>query len=242
MNTESANNPVAAVIRHVPHEGLGLIEESLAAAGVSHRYYHPSEVNGDMGRLDYLIILGGPWSVYDNFPWLEAETELIEHAIDKGIPLLGICLGAQLIARTLGAKVAPCGFKEIGWYPLNLTGDGSSDNVMGNLEAEETVFQWHGDTFDIPEAAVHLASSPNCPNQAFRYGDSTWALQFHLEVTPEMVNAWLEVPENQLEVQAAFGNSKSEEIKKDTGIYAERLNELGARAFRSFLDPSLRSG
>lgn len=227
---------MAAVIRHVPHEGLGLIEESLAAAGVSHCYYHPSETDSDMGRFDYLVILGGPWSVYDNFPWLEAETELIKQTIEKGIPLLGICLGAQLIARTLGAIVSPCDTKEIGWYPLNLTGAGSSDNVLGNLEAEETVFQWHGDTFDIPEGAEHLASSPNCTNQAFRYGDSTWALQFHLEVTPEMVNTWLEVPENQLEVQTAFGNSKSEEIKKDTASHAGRLNELGARAFASFLE------
>lgn len=236
MHADAGNNLKAAVIRHVPHEGLGTIENSLTQAGINYHYFHPAELDRDIGRFDYLIILGGPWSVYDDFPWLEAETELIEAAIDRKIPLLGICLGAQLIAKTLGALVAPCDTKEIGWYPLNLTDDGREDGLMGNLEPEETVFQWHGDTFDIPAGAVHLASSPYCPNQAFRYGDHTWALQFHLEVTADMVNEWLVVPENQLEVKTAFGDDAFEKIKKDSLTYTKRLNHLGAGVFAAFLN------
>lgn len=234
MISESPEIPRAVAIRHVPHEGLGAIEGALIDAGVVYHYSHPTEID-ELPDYDYLIILGGPWSVYDDFPWLEAELKLIRRAMEKNVPILGICLGAQLIATALGAEVKPCGPREIGWYPLKLTDEGRSDALLGHLEAEETVFQWHGDMFDIPAGAAHLAASPLCRNQAFRYGDNVWALQFHLEVTPPMVEEWLTEPDNEAEVRKAFGSSHSDQVRTDTPLYAGRLSELGARAFQAFI-------
>lgn len=234
MGTESSEITRAVGIRHVPHEGLGAIEGALIDAGIVYQYCHPTEIDG-LPDHDYLIILGGPWSVYDDFPWLEAELKLIRQAMDKNIPILGICLGAQLIATALGAEVKPCGPKEIGWYPLKLTDEGRSDALLGHLEPVETVFQWHGDMFDIPAGAAHLATSPLCRNQAFRYGDNVWALQFHLEVTPPMVEQWLTEPDNEEEVRKAFGSSHFDQVMSDTPLYAGRLSELGARAFEAFI-------
>lgn len=234
MSTGSPEITRAVAIRHVPHEGLGAIEGALIDAGIVYQYGHPTEISG-LPDYDYLIILGGPWSVYDGFPWLDAELQLIREAMEKNIPILGICLGAQLIATALGAEVRPCGPKEIGWYPLRLTEEGGNDALLGHLGEEETVFQWHGDMFDIPAGAVHLAASPLCRNQAFRYGDSVWALQFHLEVTPPMVEQWLTEPDNEAEVRQAFGSGHFDQVRGDTPKYADRLGELGARAFKAFI-------
>ncbi|MHB1464574.1 MAG: type 1 glutamine amidotransferase [Thermoleophilia bacterium] len=235
MHASGPKKRFAAVIRHAPHEGLGLIEKSLLDAEVDFRYFSPGDPELDLLRSDFLIVMGGPWSVYDNYRWLEPETRLIRRAVEEEVPVLGICLGAQLIAAALGASVYPCGNKEIGWYPLDVSDAGRRDPLFLHLEARETVFQWHGDTFDLPAGAELLASSPLCPHQAFRYGRSTYALQFHLEVTAAMAAEWLQLPENVEEVDRLHGSDGVEQIIAGAGDHARRLAHLGHEVFAAFL-------
>ena len=119
--------------------------------------------------------------------------KLIEDAMQRNLPVLGICLGAQLIAKTLGADVYPNKQTEIGWYDLHIAPQATQGSILKSLGQTEKVFQWHGDTFDIPASTVHLAASPLCVNQAFRYGEKVYGLQFHLEVDEAMILRWLKV-------------------------------------------------
>ena len=142
-----------------------------------------------------VIILGAPESANDNLPYLQAEQQLIKSYVEKNIPVLGICLGSQLIAKTFGAKVYSGPLNEIGFYnDLQIHND---TQFFSGFKNPFTVFHWHGDTFDLPESAVRLASSENYPNQAFQY-KSAVGLQFHLEVNEEMVNLWLDKTEEKL--------------------------------------------
>jgi len=142
-----------------------------------------------------VIILGAPESANDNLPYLQAEQQLIKSYVEKNIPVLGICLGSQLIAKTFGAKVYSGPLNEIGFYnDLQIHND---TQFFSGFKNPFTVFHWHGDTFDLPEGAVRLASSENYPNQAFQY-KSAVGLQFHLEVNEEMVNLWLDKTEEKL--------------------------------------------
>ncbi|NOU35714.1 MAG: C26 family cysteine hydrolase domain-containing family [Kiritimatiellaceae bacterium] len=168
-------------LQHVPFEGLGCIEPWLAGNGydVTCARLWAGDRLPDVGTVDGLIVMGGPMGVYDEaiYPWLAAEKAFIKQIIAQNKPVLGICLGAQLIAEVLGATVRKNDQREIGFFPL--TGDGKI------FPAEFTAFHWHGDTFGIPDGAVHLASSTGCKNQAFIYKDNVLALQFHLETTEE---------------------------------------------------------
>lgn len=232
---EERKNRFATVIRHVPHEGLGLIERSLVEASVDFKYFHPDEPGLHEISADCLIVMGGPMSVYDNLPWMAPEKELIRQHVSRGVPVLGICLGAQMIAAALGAEVKPCGAREIGWYPLEIVSIANSDPVFSWFSGRETVFQWHGDTFEIPAGAELLASSPLCPHQAFRYGRNTYALQFHLEVSPAMVTEWVSIPENGAEVAALHGEGGADAIESGSGLYGDRLQELARGVFDAFL-------
>ncbi len=181
----------AHYLQHVPFEGLGSIEAWLGANG-----YQTSVTRlfagEDLPRLDdvdFLIIMGGPMSVNDekDFSWLATEKAFVREAIGAGKPVLGICLGAQLIASALGATVYANACKEIGWFPV--TPVGSDSDTFSWLANSVDVFHWHGETFDLPPGAIHLARSEGCEHQAFRIGDSIVGLQFHLETTPESANA-----------------------------------------------------
>jgi GMP synthase-like glutamine amidotransferase len=191
------------VLQHVPFEGLGSIEGWTRARGaeVGWTCFHRSD--GEVPRLpapseiDFIIALGGPMSVKDEeeLPWLVEEKGFIARAIAEGKTVLGICLGAQLIASALGARVYPNSEKEIGWFPIHWAeGTGEPVGAGNHLGAaiagrEHEVFHWHGETFDLPPGAVRLASSPLTPNQAFRIGERVIGLQFHLETTPESAEA-----------------------------------------------------
>jgi GMP synthase (glutamine-hydrolysing) len=195
------------VLQHVPHETLGTIEPALTEAGLPLEYLKlfgeiPRRV--DLSQSAGMVVLGGPMNVdqTDEFPFLAREIDWIGQAIDRGLPVLGVCLGSQLIAKTLGATVRPNRTKEIGWYPLRLTPEAREDRLLGGCDPDQTVFQWHGDTFDLPDGAVPLAGSELCENQAFRYGDSVYAFQFHIEVTAPMIDAWLDEQQNRREVAA----------------------------------------
>ncbi len=229
------NKRFAAVIRHVPHEGLGLIEPAFVDASVEYMYFSPDDPGLDEAAFDMLVVMGGPASVYDSYPWLEQETGIIRKAVEKHAPVLGVCLGAQLIAASLGAEVMPSAGKEIGWYPVELTAAGGADPLLSHLGRTRTVFQWHGDTFALPAGAELLASSPLCPHQAFRFGDNVYALQFHLEVTASMVSEWLVVPENRQEVTAFGGDNAVDEINSGTARHSAGLENLGKQVFKEFM-------
>ena len=185
----------AAVIRHVHFEDLGSFEEPLARAGYDFQYFDIG-LRGlpprDPAASDLLIVLGAPVGVYeeDKYPFLRDETDLLTARLSAGRPTFGICLGAQLVARALGAKVYPSGIKEIGWGPVDLT-DAASTTPLRHL-ARTPVLHWHGDTFDLPQGATHLASSALCRNQAFSSGSNILCVQFHPEVLPTAgIEQWL---------------------------------------------------
>jgi GMP synthase-like glutamine amidotransferase len=153
-----------------------------------------------LNSFDMLVIMGGGMSVYeeDRFPWLIAEKQFIRQAIDTGKAVFGICLGAQLIASALGAGVYKNLHKEIGWFPITMTPEGAASPLFVGWPKEFHVFQWHGDTFDIPAGAVKIASSKACENQAFAYGNRAVALQFHIESSAESVERLVTNCENEI--------------------------------------------
>ena len=179
----------AHYLQHVPFEGLGSIEAWLRGAGYKitcTRFFESASVP-DLDDVDCLVVMGGPMSVNDeeDFPWLVQEKDFIRRAIESGKPVLGVCLGAQLIASACGARVYPNRCKEIGWFSVRATGvDGPA---CFQFPERFDAFHWNGETFDLPAGAVRLAESAGCENQAFQRGESTIGLQFHPEVTPESV-------------------------------------------------------
>ncbi|MCE5211749.1 MAG: gamma-glutamyl-gamma-aminobutyrate hydrolase family protein [Deltaproteobacteria bacterium] len=177
----------AHYLQHVPFEGLGSIEPWLKTAGyeITNTRFFKSPELPDLKTIDLLVIMGGPMSVNDEdkFPWLVSEKKFIGDAISSGKPVLGICLGAQLIANAAGARVYRNSVKEIGWFPIN--GISSDDQSVFRFPPSIKVFHWHGETFDLPYGATHLAKSNACENQAFQLGKSVIGLQFHLETTPQ---------------------------------------------------------
>jgi GMP synthase-like glutamine amidotransferase len=181
------------VLQHVPSEGLGSIEVWLEKIGatVSFTHFFESAALPAVQELDMVIALGGPMSVNDEeaLPWLRAEKKFIREAIDNGKAVLGICLGSQLIANALGARVCVNPHKEIGWFPVAAV-QHSKDTFQ--LPASVNVFHWHGETFEIPQGAVHLARSTACENQGFQWGRRVIGLQFHLETTAESARAFVE--------------------------------------------------
>ena len=180
------------VFQHDPFEDLGVFGEVLDKQRASCRVirlFHGEVPAENWERISALIVLGGPMSAEDeeSYPFLRWEKRIIRAAIDDAVPVLGICLGAQLIATTLGTALYEGRVKEIGWNSISITPHGQVDSLMGYLPENATVFQWHSEGFDLPSGAVRLASSTNYENQAFRVGRSIYGLQFHLEVTPRMI-------------------------------------------------------
>jgi GMP synthase-like glutamine amidotransferase len=190
------------VLQHVPFEGLGSIERWAAGrrAEITWTRFYESALASQLPNLaevDLLIALGGPMSVNDEeeLPWLRSEKHFIAQAIREEKAVLGICLGAQLIASSLGARVYPGSEKEIGWFPVFVrrpTPQSSVGDLGFSFPEETTVFHWHGETFDLPPGATHLASNSVTRNQAFRIGSRVIGLQFHLETTPESAAALLD--------------------------------------------------
>lgn len=173
--------------QHVASEGLGSIEEWISTSGhslTSTRFFE-SAVLPDISDIDWLIVMGGSMSVHDEeqFPWLSEEKQFIRQAIEAGKTVLGICLGSQLISSALGARVYQNKDKEIGWLDIEWTCFAKTSKLFFDMEGRSKVFHWHGDTFDLPENAIHLAYSRGCKNQAYVYNGKVLAMQFHLELT-----------------------------------------------------------
>jgi len=229
------------VLQHVPHELLGTLNPLLKKSGFRIRYVnfarHP-DAQPDLDGYDGLVVLGGPMSVNDagRLPHLSTEMKLIEEALRRALPVLGICLGAQLIAKTLGAAVYRNKIKEIGWYDVSPTDHAQSDPLLGAFAETEKIFQWHGETFDIPCSTHHLAFSSLCANQAFRHGDNVYGFQFHLEVDEPMIHRWLRVAENRQEIAALGGAITPERIHEETSAHISRLHQLSERVFGEFIN------
>ncbi|MEM8558638.1 MAG: gamma-glutamyl-gamma-aminobutyrate hydrolase family protein [Bacteroidota bacterium] len=183
-------------LRHVPFEGPAHIATWAAARGyalATTRLFAGDDLP-DTADLDGLVVMGGPMNIYeeDRYSWLVDEKALIREAIEAGKPVVGVCLGAQLIADVLGSRVVPVGQKEIGWFPLHLTDAGQAHPLLAGVPASLPVFHWHGETFALPNGAVHLARTPVCETQAFLWGDHVLGLQCHFEMTRSSVDAIIE--------------------------------------------------
>jgi GMP synthase (glutamine-hydrolysing) len=229
------------VFQHVAHKILGTLNPTLKERGLNIRYVNfertPDE-RPSLDRYNGLIVMGGHMGVYeaDKYQHIKVELQLIEEALKKGIPILGICLGSQLIAKVLGSHVRKHAVKEIGWYDVNFHESAQNDFLLGTFNSQEKLFQMHGDTFDIPSGAVHLASTSTCPSQAFRYGDKVYGLQFHLEVDEGMIQRWLTSEKNYHFINDPQQSFSIEQIKNETQLYLDRSMELSVRTFAKFVE------
>jgi GMP synthase (glutamine-hydrolysing) len=228
------------VCQHVPFEPLGTLDPLFRGAGFRIRYVnfgrHP-DAEPSIERYRGLVVLGGPMNVdqVEAHPHLATELRLIESAIEKGIPVLGICLGAQLIAKVLGARVYPHVEKEIGWCDVGITDEGRLDPLLSHFGSTERIFQWHGDTFDLPRGSVFLARGSGCENQGFRYGPNVYGLQFHLEVDERLIERWLRVPIHLAELSELDGRISPEAIREETPHHIGRLKQLSDVTFGEFV-------
>jgi GMP synthase (glutamine-hydrolysing) len=220
------------IIKHIEQEGPGVIKYCLNQEKIPYQVLslNLSERLPKPDDFTHIVILGGPMNVYeeDHYPFLKNEDLFIKEAIQRGKRVLGICLGAQLIAKALGAKVFKASAKEIGWYDISLTRIGSSDPLFSDLPKLFPVFQWHEDTFEIPKAAKLLATSTPVPHQAFRYGENAYGLQFHLEVTLEMIKDWMETYEEEWKGSEKPLFSKAE-ILTETEMKIETYTKNGMK-------------
>jgi GMP synthase (glutamine-hydrolysing) len=180
-------------LQHVPFEGLGHIRSWAKSAGaaITATRFHQGQALPEMEAFELLIVMGGPMSTHETkrYPWLTRETQFIRNAIDDGKAVLGICLGAQLIANALEARVYPNEHPEIGWFDIERTEAAARQSIGNCLPSRMKVLHWHGDTFDLPTGALRIARSPACLNQGFVFGDRVVGLQFHLETTPDSLQA-----------------------------------------------------
>ena len=231
------------VFQHDPFEELGFFADILEKHGADYRVVRLFDGEMPTEEWDHvraLIILGGPMNVdeEDNFPFLRWEKRIIRAAIDEAVPMLGVCLGAQLIAATLGTPVFHGPVREIGWSPISITPHGQVDSLLGYLPENATVFQWHGDGFDLPAGAIRLATSAHYSTQAFRVGKTIYGLQFHLEVTPRMIERWIDERSKDLALAPYVLPDK---IIADTQSYAPTLKYYAERFLSEFVRRISRS-
>ena len=183
-------------LQHVPFEDIGSMANDFHAQGYSltSTHWYRGDAAPDINSFDALVVMGGPMGIYDEaiYPWLADEKVLIKEAIAAGKIVLGICLGAQLIADVLGGKVTRNPHKEIGWLPIQIHPAAANHPIAQVFARYPEVFHWHGDTFALPPGAVHLASSEGCVNQAYVFQDQVYGFQFHLETTPTSARALIE--------------------------------------------------
>jgi GMP synthase-like glutamine amidotransferase len=220
------------VFRHVPFESPDLIVPALEARGLKLDYAdlfrdpHPPE---DWRSAAGLVFMGGPMSVNDDLPFIKRELAILEEALQSSTPVLGVCMGSQLLARAAGSRVYRNPVKEIGWAPVYWTEAAGQDRLLRGLNEPEMIFHWHGETFDLPEGAEWLAWSDACRNQAFRLGANAYGLQCHFEVTPETITAWCREDANAGDVRELAGPI-------DPTAHSSRLSELAAIVFGRWAD------
>ena len=228
------------VLQHVASEPLGVLDPLLRASGLRIRYvnfaHHP-HTQVDVSKYSGLVVLGGPMNVdqVERYPHLAHEVDVIRAALDRNNPVLGICLGAQLLAAALGARVHPNPVREIGWYPLTLSAEAAADPLFAHLEHDANVFQWHAYTFTEPKGSVHLASTSSCANQAFRFGECAYGLQFHLEVDGPLIDRWLKHSELRHELDALGGDAHAQRVQVETAQYLSASQARAKAVFGAFI-------
>ena len=233
--------PRILVFQHVAAEPLGTLDPLIRRRGHRIRFRnferHP-DAQLSTERYRGLVVLGGPMNVEDHptRAHLANEMRAIEAMLEQGKPVLGICLGAQLLAHVLGAPVSRNDTPEIGWYPLHKTAAGESDPVLAPLQADTPVFQWHGCRFGIPQDAVHLARTPSCEQQAFRYGDNAYGFQFHLEMDERLIERWLANPAYRAELADSGLAHDEHAIRAQTRQHIAAMQEQADAVFNNFLD------
>jgi GMP synthase-like glutamine amidotransferase len=228
------------VLQHIACEPPGVYEDVLLERGATIRRVELDEGDRlpDWREFSAIVAMGGPMSVNDeeHLPWLREEKELIAEAVRAGKPFFGACLGVQLLAVSLGGEVALGPKPEVGLLPVFLTQAASVDPVFSDLPRELLTLQWHGDTFSLPEGAVLLASSPAYPNQAFRWGRSSYGVQFHLELSREMAAEWANVPAYADALARVLGPGSATALVEQLAARADELRAHGRRLFERWID------
>lgn len=226
------------VLQHHPVENLGRIADALEDAALAWQYvrvFEGASIPRDMKGAGGLIVMGGPESVYqlERYPYLRDEMQLIENALAGKKPILGVCLGAQLLAAVLGASVRRGESREIGWYPVRLTEAARNDRLMRGLPGEFTAAHWHSDIFDLPNGAVRLASSERTAIQAFRFGDNAYGLLFHAEITEDRIRSLVSEFAEDLKRVGVDGDAYLAHAPE----YMPALSEIGATIFSRWAGP-----
>ena len=229
----------ALVLQHIACEPPGVFEDVLLERDIElHRVQlDEGEPLPGWREFDAIVAMGGPMSANDDdeLPWLRAEKEAIGEAVCAGKPYWGVCLGVQLLASSLGARVYPGPQPEVGLLPVELTAEARADPVFSDAPDELVTLQWHGDTFDLPAGAARLARSPAYENQAFRF-ERAYGVQFHLEVSPEMAREWAEVPEYVASLERTLGAERAPEFLASIEERAEEMRADGRALFERWLD------
>ncbi len=228
--------PKILVFQHVPYEPLGTLDPLLREAGFRIRYVNFGRDASQRPTLDKyaaLIVLGGPMNSdqIDTYPNLITEVEIIREACDRDMSVLGICLGAQLMAKALGGSVSRNAEPEIGWHAVELTEDGRADPVLAGFARRQRIFQWHEDGIALPRGVTRLAGSPLSRVQAFRHGEHAYGFQFHLEASASLIERWLTVPDNQRVLESAGSGACADRIRKQVPEHIERLEALSHETF-----------
>jgi len=229
-------NPVL-VIRHARTEGAGFFGLFLDQ---KHIPWHMicldkgAVLPSDMANYSGLVMMGGPMSVNDDLPWIAQELTLIRQALAANLPVLGHCLGGQLISKALGAKVSANPVKEIGWGEVSASADTKAAELFGVSTFES--FHWHGETFELPEGAQHLLASQYCQNQAYRIG-SAIAFQCHIEMTEEMVNTWCENGADELSASSSSpAVQQAEQIRSNLAQRVAKLNQVATHVYSKWIE------
>jgi GMP synthase-like glutamine amidotransferase len=228
------------VLQHIACESPGACEDVLVERGATiHRVeLDEGETLPDWRDVDAIVAMGGPMSVNDDdtLPWLSEEKRFIGEAVRAGVPFWGACLGVQLLAASLGARVYAGREPEVGLLPVTLTDAAMVDPVFASLPREQLTLQWHGDTFDLPEGAVLLAGSPAYAHQAFRWQSHAYGVQFHLEVSVAMAREWAHVPEYSAALDRVLGPGALPRLIEELAMHAERLRSQARGMFARWLD------
>ncbi len=227
------------VLQHIACEPPGAYEDVLLERGVELERVEIDEGSAlpDWREFDAIVAMGGPMSANDDdaLPWLTTEKRLIAEAVEAERPFWGVCLGVQLLAASLGARVYPGPAPEVGILPVTLTPEGRADPVFAGLPSDVPTLQWHGDTFDLPRDAVLLAGSPAYPNQAFRVRKA-YGVQFHLEVSVDMAREWAEVPEYAASLERVLGPGALDRLIEELAVDADAMAGHARALFERWLD------
>ena len=230
----------ALVLQHIACEPPGVYEDVLLHRGatIDRVELDEGERLPDWRGFDLIVAMGGPMSVNDEreHPWLVDEKRLIRDAVSAGAGFWGACLGVQLLAASLGARVYAGTTPEVGVLPVMLSDEGAADPVLSGLPRELPTLQWHGDTFDLPQGAVRLAGSPAYPNQAFRWGRAAYGVQFHLEVTGGMAREWAQVPAYVDSLERTLGAGSAERLFADFDAAAAAMQDHARAMFERWID------